>query len=153
MITCVVDYVIDPKKIDAFERFARTWITLVSRHGGPASRLFPSLGRSERPRACPLQFSDLGGVRAIPQSLRCRPRVRLCGSHSRRKQLYSPIRAHVHATTARRRLRRRDLAGRRLCGEKKERFEKCLRDEEGEGYPATKVLVDTASANGSFDYG
>ena len=34
MITCVVDYVIDPKKIDVFEEFAKRWIDLVNRHGG-----------------------------------------------------------------------------------------------------------------------
>jgi hypothetical protein len=49
MITCVVDYVIDPKKIDAFERFARTWITLVSRHGGQHHGYFlPAEGASDR---------------------------------------------------------------------------------------------------------
>ena len=34
MITCVVEYVIDPAKIDAFERFARRWMELVEVHGG-----------------------------------------------------------------------------------------------------------------------
>ena len=34
MITCVVEYVIDPAKTDAFERFARRWMELVDRHGG-----------------------------------------------------------------------------------------------------------------------
>jgi len=34
VITCVVDYTIDPAKLDAFERFARAWIGLVSKHGG-----------------------------------------------------------------------------------------------------------------------
>jgi hypothetical protein len=29
MITCVVEYIIVPAKIDAFERFARRWIELV----------------------------------------------------------------------------------------------------------------------------
>ena len=49
MITCVVDYVIDPRKIDAFERFARAWITLVSRHGGQHHGYFlPSEGASDR---------------------------------------------------------------------------------------------------------
>lgn len=49
MITCVVDYVIDPKKIEAFERFARTWITLVRRHGGQHHGYFlPSEGASDR---------------------------------------------------------------------------------------------------------
>ncbi|MBF5000787.1 hypothetical protein IRT45_26975 [Nocardia sp. BSTN01] len=31
MITCVVEYVIDPAGIDAFERFARRWMDLVDR--------------------------------------------------------------------------------------------------------------------------
>ena len=34
MITCVVEYVIDPAEIDAFERFGRRWIELVNTHGG-----------------------------------------------------------------------------------------------------------------------
>jgi hypothetical protein len=34
VITCVVKYVIDPTKIDAFERFARRWMELVELHGG-----------------------------------------------------------------------------------------------------------------------
>lgn len=34
MITCTLRYVIDPKKIDAFEDYARVWIALVERMGG-----------------------------------------------------------------------------------------------------------------------
>ena len=34
MITCVIDYVIDPAKMDAFTRFARAWMALVERNGG-----------------------------------------------------------------------------------------------------------------------
>ena len=34
MITCVVHYVIDPARIEAFERFAREWMRLVAKHGG-----------------------------------------------------------------------------------------------------------------------
>jgi hypothetical protein len=34
MITCVIDYTIDPTKIVAFEQFARRWIELVNQHGG-----------------------------------------------------------------------------------------------------------------------
>jgi hypothetical protein len=49
MITCVVDYVIDPLKIEAFERFARRWIELVNRHGGRHHGYFlPSEGSSDR---------------------------------------------------------------------------------------------------------
>jgi hypothetical protein len=49
MITCVVDYVVDPSKMAAFERFARRWITLVNRHGGSHHGYFlPSEGASDR---------------------------------------------------------------------------------------------------------
>jgi hypothetical protein len=34
MITCVVDYTVDPEKIEAFQEFARAWIRLVNEHGG-----------------------------------------------------------------------------------------------------------------------
>jgi hypothetical protein len=34
MITCVVEYIIDPAQTGAFERFAQRWMELVNRHGG-----------------------------------------------------------------------------------------------------------------------
>lgn len=34
MITCVVEYLIDPAKTEAFERFATRWMELVAQHGG-----------------------------------------------------------------------------------------------------------------------
>jgi len=49
MITCVVDYVIDPSKIEAFERFAQRWMALVNQHGGTHHGYFlPSEGSSDR---------------------------------------------------------------------------------------------------------
>lgn len=49
MITCVVDYVIDPRKIDDFEEFGRRWIGLVEKHGGKHHGYFlPSEGSSDR---------------------------------------------------------------------------------------------------------
>jgi hypothetical protein len=49
VITCVVDYTIDPAKLDAFERFARAWIGLVNSHGGQHHGYFlPSEGASDR---------------------------------------------------------------------------------------------------------
>jgi NIPSNAP len=49
MITCVVDYTIDPAKVDAFERFARAWIGLVNAHGGQHHGYFlPGEGASDR---------------------------------------------------------------------------------------------------------
>ena len=82
MITCVVEYVIDPAKIDAFERFGRRWMDLVDRHGGthhgyflPAEGAsdkalalfsFPSLAEYERYRArfgTDPDFIDADGIR------------------------------------------------------------------------------------------
>lgn len=49
MITCVVEYVIAPAKIDAFERFARRWIELVDSHGGMHHGYFlPAEGASDK---------------------------------------------------------------------------------------------------------
>ena len=49
MITCVVEYVIDPAKTDAFERFARRWMELVDRHGGRHHGYFlPAEGASDK---------------------------------------------------------------------------------------------------------
>lgn len=49
MITCVVDYVIDPAKVADFERFARAWMGLVERSGGRHHGYFlPSEGASDR---------------------------------------------------------------------------------------------------------
>jgi hypothetical protein len=49
MITCVVDYTIDPGKIEAFEEFAAQWVRLVNKHGGRHHGYFmPSEGASDR---------------------------------------------------------------------------------------------------------
>ena len=49
MITCVVEYTIDPAHTDEFERFARAWIALVEKHGGIHHGYFlPGEGASDR---------------------------------------------------------------------------------------------------------
>jgi hypothetical protein len=49
MITCVVDYVIDPTKTADFERFAQRWMHLVEQHGGTHHGYFlPAEGASDR---------------------------------------------------------------------------------------------------------
>jgi hypothetical protein len=49
VITCVVEYVIDAAKIEAFERFGRRWIELVNRHGGTHHGYFlPAEGASDK---------------------------------------------------------------------------------------------------------
>jgi hypothetical protein len=49
MITCVVEYVIDPSRIAAFEQFALRWMELVNLHGGTHHGYFlPAEGASDR---------------------------------------------------------------------------------------------------------
>lgn len=49
MISCVVDYTIDPTKMEAFERFARRWIVLVNQHGGTHHGYYlPAEGASDK---------------------------------------------------------------------------------------------------------
>ena len=48
MITCVVRYVVDPDKIDDFERFAQRWMELDDGH---ALFSFPSLAEYEQYRS------------------------------------------------------------------------------------------------------
>ena len=49
MITCVVEYTIDPGQTEAFERFAQAWMRLVNQHGGQHHGYFlPSEGASDR---------------------------------------------------------------------------------------------------------
>jgi hypothetical protein len=49
MITCVVDYTIDPAQTSAFEEFARRWIDLVNRNGGTHHGYFlPAEGASDK---------------------------------------------------------------------------------------------------------
>jgi NIPSNAP len=49
MITCVVEYVIDPAQIEAFERFGRRWMELVDGQGGTHHGYFlPAEGASDR---------------------------------------------------------------------------------------------------------
>jgi hypothetical protein len=59
VITCVVDYVIDPAKTADFERFARRWMELVEAHGGTHHGYFlPAEGASDRALAL-FSFSSL----------------------------------------------------------------------------------------------
>jgi hypothetical protein len=49
MITCVVEYVIDPQKTEAFEQFAARWMELVDVHGGTHHGYFlPAEGASDK---------------------------------------------------------------------------------------------------------
>jgi hypothetical protein len=68
VITCVVDYVIDPAKIEAFERFGRAWIGLVERHGGVHHGYFlPGEGASDRALAL-FSFPSLAAYEVYRQN-------------------------------------------------------------------------------------
>jgi hypothetical protein len=59
MITCVVHYVIDPAKIVPFEEFAKTWMRLVTKHGGVHHGYFlPAEGASDG-ALCLFSFESL----------------------------------------------------------------------------------------------
>src|SRR5262245_7076547 len=61
MITCVVDYIIDPGKIDAFERFAKRWIDLVNRTGGPHHGYFLHSGGTSVRALALFGFTNVAG--------------------------------------------------------------------------------------------
>ena len=64
MITCFVDYTIDPGKIDTFERFAAAWLDLVARNGGEHHGYFlPGEGASDRALAL-FSFPSLAAYEA-----------------------------------------------------------------------------------------
>ena len=81
MITCYLEYVIDPYKLEVFEQYARMWIPLVNRMGGThhgyflphesgntvayALFSFPSLAEYETYRA------------KIPEDAGCRAAIKL----------------------------------------------------------------------------
>ncbi|MGC4892904.1 NIPSNAP family protein [Micromonospora sp. DT31] len=68
MITCVVHYTIDPAQLEAFERFARTWMRLVARRGGVHHGYFlPAEGASDRAEALfSFERREAGGQRQPP---------------------------------------------------------------------------------------
>ena len=45
MITCVIQYTIDPNEPGNFEKYAAAWPPVIERCGGRADRLLPAQGR------------------------------------------------------------------------------------------------------------
>ena len=67
MITCVVEYTIDPTKVAEFEQFAHAWIALVDRHGGTHHGYFlPGEGASDRALAL-FSFASLAEYESYRQ--------------------------------------------------------------------------------------
>jgi hypothetical protein len=59
VITCVVEYTVDPAKLEAFERFGRAWIALVNDHGGHPSSGWLTRSDSQCPSTASL--AAIGG--------------------------------------------------------------------------------------------
>ncbi|WP_085678065.1 MULTISPECIES: NIPSNAP family protein [unclassified Pseudomonas] len=59
MITCHVRYVIDPYQINAFERYSRAWIPVVTRMGGQHHGYFLPAEGANNVAYCLFSFSSL----------------------------------------------------------------------------------------------
>lgn len=60
MFTCFVKYNVDPDKINAFEEYARLWITLIEKYGGTHHGYFlPGRGQDDFPSTS-FSFPSLG---------------------------------------------------------------------------------------------
>jgi hypothetical protein len=64
MISCVVEYRIDPHKVDLFESYARRWMAAVARLGGTHHGYFlPSEGSGDR-AVCIFSFPSMAEFKA-----------------------------------------------------------------------------------------
>jgi hypothetical protein len=59
MITCHVHYIIDPYQIDAFERYSRSWIAVVTRLGGQHHGYFLPAEGANNVAYCLFSFASL----------------------------------------------------------------------------------------------
>ncbi|APO82851.1 MULTISPECIES: NIPSNAP family protein [Pseudomonas] len=59
MITCHVRYIIDPYQINAFERYSRSWIPVVTRMGGQHHGYFLPAEGANNVAYCLFSFSGL----------------------------------------------------------------------------------------------
>jgi hypothetical protein len=100
MITCVVEYVIVPAKIDAFERFGRRWMELVDSHGGMHHGYFlPVEGASDKALAL-FSFPSLAAYEQYRAPVRHRSGLHRSRPHQGRQRLRAPLRTDLHAAVA-----------------------------------------------------
>ena len=61
MLTCFIKYVVDPNKINEFEEYARTWITIIEKYGGIHHGYFlPVKEANDLPNTTSFSFPDIG---------------------------------------------------------------------------------------------
>lgn len=69
-VTCAIRYVIDPFKRDAFEAYARNWLTIIPKNGGDLIGYFmPHEGTNNIAHAL-ISFPSLGDYEAYRARLR-----------------------------------------------------------------------------------
>jgi len=60
MFTCLIRYVVEPDKLDAFEEYAHAWIALISKHGGIHHGYFVPGRETDRFPEAEFSFPGLG---------------------------------------------------------------------------------------------
>lgn len=90
MITCHVRYIIDPHQINAFERYSRSWIPLVTRMGGQHHGYFLPAEGANNVAYCLFSFSSLADYEQYRQEAAVDPEcVRLVEEASELKFIMS----------------------------------------------------------------
>ncbi|WP_028633556.1 NIPSNAP family protein [Pseudomonas parafulva] len=90
MITCHVRYIIDPYQLDAFERYARAWIPVVTKMGGQHHGYFLPAEGANNVAYCLFSFSSFADYERYRQETAVDPEcVRLVEDASELKFIVS----------------------------------------------------------------
>lgn len=90
MITCHVRYLIDPYQLDAFERYARAWIPVVTKMGGQHHGYFLPAEGANNVAYCLFSFSSFADYERYRQETAVDPEcVRLVEDASELKFIVS----------------------------------------------------------------
>lgn len=86
MITCVIQYELDPHRIEDFETYATTWPEIIERCGGDLLGYFlPSEGANDYALAL-VNFGSLAEYEQYRQMLAADPDARANVAHARRTE-------------------------------------------------------------------
>ena len=79
MITCVIQYTLDPHAIEDFEKYAATWPPIIERCGGELTGYYlPKEGANDWAIAL-IDFESLPGMSRAYEQYRARPAVLISG--------------------------------------------------------------------------
>ena len=65
MVTCYVNYKIDPDKVEEFENYAKMWIPLVNKFGGTHHGYFLPHEGANNVAVALFSFESLGSLRGL----------------------------------------------------------------------------------------